>query len=104
MHYSVAQRTREIGIRMAMGARGGAVARMVLREGMMLTSAGVAIGIGGSFALTRSIRSLLFEVSPADPATLGGVALLLSGIALLACYQPARRATRLDPVRALRCE
>jgi putative ABC transport system permease protein len=104
MHYSVAQRTQEIGIRMAMGARGGAVARMVLGEGMMLATAGVAIGIGGSFALTRSIRSLLFEVSPADPATLGGVALLLSGIALLACYQPARRATRLDPVRALRCE
>ena len=89
---------------MAMGAAGGAVARMILREGLALTAAGVAIGIAGSLALTRSIRSLLFEISPGDPATLTGVALLLTGIALLACYAPARRATRLDPLRALRCE
>jgi putative ABC transport system permease protein len=104
MHYSVAQRTQEIGIRMAMGAPRGAVARMVLREGLTLTGVGVAIGIAGSLALTRSIRNLLFEVSPGDPTTLSGVVLLLTGIALLACYAPARRATRLDPMRALRCE
>jgi putative ABC transport system permease protein len=104
MHYSVAQRTKEIGIRVAMGAPRGTVARMILREGLVLAGAGAAIGIAGSFALTRSIRNLLFEVGPGDPATLGGVALLLTGIALLACYAPARRAMRLDPMRALRCE
>src|SRR5262249_24122989 len=100
MHYSVAQRTKEIGIRMAMGASRGTVARMVLREGLALAGFGVAIGTAGSLALTRSIRSLLFEVGPGDPATLSGVLLLLTAIALLACYAPARRATRLDPMRA----
>ena len=87
-----------------MGAGRAAVARMILREGLTLVGAGVALGIGGSLGLTGSMRNLLFEVSPGDPATLGGVVLLLTGIALLACYAPARRATRLDPMRALRFE
>ena len=104
MHYSVAQRTREVGIRVAMGAPRGAVARMILREGLALAGVGAAIGVAGSLALSRFIRGLLFEVSPGDPATLSCVVLLLTGIALLACYVPARRAARLDPMRALRCE
>ncbi|HUB31122.1 MAG TPA: ABC transporter permease [Terracidiphilus sp.] len=104
MHYAVAQRTREIGIRMALGAGRAAVVRMVLHEGFVPVAAGCGIGLAGSLLFSRSIRSLLFEVGPGDPATLSGVSLLLAGIALLACYIPARRATRVDPVIALRCE
>jgi ABC-type antimicrobial peptide transport system permease subunit len=104
MHYSVAQRTKEIGIRMAIGARQANVVRMILREGLLLVGAGVGIGLVGSLALARSIRSLLFEVGPGDPITFSLVSLLLAGIALLACYIPARRATRIDPMFALRCD
>jgi predicted permease len=104
MHYTVAQRTREIGIRMALGASRAAVVRMVLHEGLVLIAAGCGIGLAGSLLFSRSIRSLLFEVGPGDPATLSAVSLLLAGIALLACYIPARRATRVDPVIALRCD
>jgi len=104
MHYSVAQRTKEIGIRMAMGARQANVVRMILREGLLLAGAGVGTGLAGSLLLARSIRSLLFEVRPVDPITLSAVSLLLGGIALLACYIPARRATRIDPMLALRCD
>src|SRR5262249_45980481 len=104
MHYSVAQRTQEIGIRMALGARQSQVVRMVFREGLLLVGAGVGMGLAGSLALTRSIRALLFEVGPGDPVTLGGVSLLLTGTALLACYVPAHRATRVDPMLALRCD
>jgi putative ABC transport system permease protein len=104
MHYSVAQRTHEIGIRMALGARQSQVARMVLREGLLLVGVGVGIGLGGSLALTRSIRSLLFEVGPSDPLTLSVVSLVLAGTGLLACYVPAHRATRVDPMLALRTE
>lgn len=104
MHYSVAQRTQEIGIRMALGASRSQVVGMVLREGIFLISLGIGMGLGGSLALTRSIRTLLFEVGPGDPLTLSSVSLLLAGTGLLACYVPAHRATRVDPMLALRCD
>jgi putative ABC transport system permease protein len=104
MAYTVARRTREIGVRMALGAATGDVLRLVLGEGLWTTMIGVAIGIGGSFALSRTIHSLLFEVNAADPVTLVGGALLLAGVSLLACYIPARRAMRVDPMVALRYE
>jgi putative ABC transport system permease protein len=104
MHYIVAQRTREIGIRMALGASRAAVVGMVLHEGLVLVAAGCGIGLAGSLLFSRFIHNLLFEVGPGDPATLSAVSLLLAGIALLACYIPARRATRVDPVIALRCD
>jgi len=104
MHYSVAQRTKEIGIRLAVGARQANVVGMILREGLVLVSAGIGIGLAGSLALARSIRTLLFEVGPGDPVTLSAVSLLLATIALFACYAPARRATRIDPMLALRCD
>jgi predicted permease len=104
MHYSVAQRTQEIGVRMALGARQLQVVRMVLREGLLLIGIGVGIGLLGSLALTRSIRPLLFEVGPSDPLTLIVVSVLLTATGLLACYMPVYRATRVDPMLALRCE
>jgi predicted permease len=104
MHYTVAQRTREIGIRMALGASRATVVGMVLNEGLLLAAAGCGIGLAGSLVFSRSIRSLLFEVGPGDPATFSAVLVLLAAIALLACYIPARRATRVDPVIALRCD
>jgi predicted permease len=104
MHFAVAQRTREIGIRMAMGARPAKVLHLVMREGCLLAVIGTAAGLAGSLALTRSIRTLLFEVGPSDPVTLISVSLLLTSIALIACYIPARRATRVDPMMSLRCE
>jgi putative ABC transport system permease protein len=104
MHYSVAQRTQEIGIRMALGARQSQVVRMVLREGLLLVGAGIGMGLVGSLALTRVIRTLLFEVGPGDPITLGAVALLLTSTGILACYFPAHRATRVNPMLALRCD
>jgi len=104
MHYSVAQRTQEIGIRMALGAGQSQVVGMVLRESFLLIGMGVGLGLGGSLVLTRSIRTLLFEVGPSDPLTLGSVSLLLAGTGLLACYVPAHRATRVDPMLALRCD
>jgi putative ABC transport system permease protein len=104
MHFSVAQRTREIGIRMAMGARPGNVVSAVIREGILLALLGTGAGLVLSVAFTRSIRSVLFGVSPGDPVTLGCVSLLLVTTAVLACYLPARNATRVDPVVALRAE
>jgi predicted permease len=104
LHYSVAQRTRELGIRIAMGASSANIVQMILRESSLLVSVGLGIGLACSLALTRSIRSLLFEVGPGDPATLAAVSLLLAGIALGACYVPARRACRIDPNVALRYE
>jgi putative ABC transport system permease protein len=104
MHFAVAQRTREIGIRMAMGAWPASVLVMVLREGFLLAAIGTGAGIAGSFAMARSMRSLLFEVNPGDPVTLGAVASGLGLIALVAWYLPARHATRVDPMLALRCE
>jgi putative ABC transport system permease protein len=104
MAYSVSRRTREIGVRVALGADSGDVRGMILRQGLRTILAGVAIGAAGSLALTRTVRSLLFGVSAYDPVTFVAVALVLVGAALLACYFPARRATRVDPVVALRCE
>ena len=89
---------------MAMGAAGSHVLRLVLSQGLWITAIGVAVGLAGAFALTRTMQSLLFGVSPTDPVTLGGVSLLLGVVALLACYIPARRATHVDPLVALRYE
>lgn len=102
MAYSVAQRTREIGIRMAIGARQSDVSRMVLRHGVALTGAGVVLGIAGALALSRLITSLLFGVHPSDPATLAAVLVLMMVVAASAAYLPARRAARVDPIVALR--
>jgi putative ABC transport system permease protein len=100
--YSVAQRTREVGIRRALGAQHGDILRLVLGQGLGLSLAGVAIGIGGAFALTRVMKGFLFQVSATDPTTIVGVALLFVVVALVASYIPARRATRIDPMAALR--
>src|SRR4029453_4959741 len=102
MSYNVAGRTKELGIRMALGAQRRNVFRMIAGQGMRLVSIGLLIGLGAAFALTRLIRSLLFEVSPTDSITFVGVAVLLVTVALLACYLPARRATKVDPLLALR--
>jgi len=104
MAYSVAHRTQEIGIRMAMGAAQGTVVRMVVVQGMRLTALGLGIGLAVAFVITRLMASLLFGVSAGDPPTFLGVAVILAGSALLACWLPARRATRIDPMVALRSE
>ncbi|HEU4387623.1 MAG TPA: FtsX-like permease family protein, partial [Blastocatellia bacterium] len=104
MAYAVAQRTHEIGIRMAVGAQAGDVLRLVLVEGLKLTSAGVAVGCLAGMGLMRLLMKLLYEVEPADPLTFAGVSVLLIVIALLACWVPGRRATKIDPLVALRQE
>jgi predicted permease len=102
--YAVAQRTREIGVRIALGATPVNIFKMILGQGLVTIAIGTGIGLLGSFLLTRTMRSLLFEVSPNDPGTVAGVTLLLILVATLASYIPARRATRIDPIIALRYE
>jgi putative ABC transport system permease protein len=101
MAYSVAQRTQEIGIRMALGAQKSHVLRLVVRQGMTLAIIGVAAGLLGAFALTRVIGNLLYGVTATDPATFLWIPLLLASVSFFACYIPARRAAQLDPIKAL---
>jgi putative ABC transport system permease protein len=102
--YGVAQRKRELGIRIALGARACDVLKLVTREGMALAIIGVALGLMAALALTRVMEGLLFGVSATDPLTYMIIALLLMFVALLACYIPARRATKVDPLIALKSE
>ena len=104
MAYSVSRRTREIGVRIALGAASGDALRLILGQGLRTIGIGAAIGITGALILTRALEAMLFGVTATDPATFGGVTLLLVGTAMLACYVPARRATRVDPMVALRSE
>jgi ABC-type antimicrobial peptide transport system permease subunit len=102
--YSVAQRVQEIGIRIALGARPSRVTRLVVAQGMRPAILGLIVGLAGALALTRLLRTMLYQVSPREPLPLGLVALLLVAIALVASYIPARRAARVDPLTALRGE
>jgi putative ABC transport system permease protein len=104
LSYSVAQRTQEIGVRMALGARTGDVLRLVVGDGIKLTAIGLALGMAGAFAAARVLKSMIYGVSPTDPLTFIVIPLLLIFVALLACWIPARRATKVDPLVALRCE
>jgi putative ABC transport system permease protein len=102
MAYSVSRRRREIGLRMALGAAQSGVMSLVLRQGMQLVAIGVVIGIAASVLVGRALSTLLFGVSPIDPVSLGAASLVLTLVAFAACYLPARRASRVDPLIALR--
>jgi ABC-type antimicrobial peptide transport system permease subunit len=104
LSYFVAQCSHEIGIRIAMGAQTRDVLRLVVKQGMMLTLTGIGVGLIGAFALTQLMKSLLFGVSASDPMTVVIVTMTTVLVALLACYVPARRAAKVDPIVALRCE
>ena len=104
LSYSVSQRTQEIGVRIALGARRGDVLRLVVRQGVVLASIGIVMGLVGAFGITRVIRTLLYNVTPTDPLSFGGVTVFLIAIAVVASYLPARRATTVDPIVALRDE
>jgi ABC-type antimicrobial peptide transport system permease subunit len=104
MAHSVAQRTREIGIRAAIGARRSQILALVLKQAAVVTLAGVAIGLAGAAAVTRYLQAMLFGLTPLDPVTFAVVPLILAAVATLASYIPARRATKIDPLIALRCE
>src|SRR4030095_3880095 len=101
MAYAVAQRSREIGIRIALGAARSDVAGLVLRHGLMMSGVGVCLGLGGALLLTRALRALLFDVSPPDPAVFVAIVVLMVATAGMAAYLPARRASRLDPIVTL---
>jgi putative ABC transport system permease protein len=104
MSYAVTQRTREMGIRAALGASSRSLVRLVLDRGVLLTVVGLVIGFGGALALTQLMTTMLFGIGPRDPATMASVAAILATVAVVASYVPARRATRVDPVVALRYE
>ena len=104
MAYSFSQRTHEIGIRIALGAQRVDIFRMAVGEGMQLVAIGLAVGLAGAVTLTRFVRTMLFDVSASDPITFGAISALLAAVAFVACYVPARRATRVDPLAALREE
>jgi putative ABC transport system permease protein len=104
MSYTVTQRTREIGIRMMLGAQRGGVYRLVVGQGMFLVGVGVVVGLGSAFGLTHFMKRFLFGIEATDPATFVGVSMLLIAVAGLACFLPARRASRVDPLESLRYE
>jgi putative ABC transport system permease protein len=104
LSFSVSQRTQEMGVRIALGAQRADVLRLVVRQGVTLAMIGVLVGIAGAFGITRVIASLLYNVTPTDPISFGGVAIFLTVIAFLASYLPARRAMTVDPIVALRNE
>jgi len=104
MSYAVVRRRSEIGVRMALGARPADVLRMILRESLVLVMLGLLVGVGAALGATRAVASLLFGLSPSDPVAFVSASILLLGVAIFACWLPARRAAKVDPMVALRCE